>query len=166
MNISLRAKKSIREEYKLQGCYEKGIPFLEWWHTCISHHRHQPLAPMGFWCLEKEYEQLEMVTPQTPSCGFGRPNLVGLGTCTIGLEEPDRENKNMEVVQIFEPKKNKEPRKPDFSSRDGIHIWKNCDKNGKEYLSVRIPLLNLSANCFQPLVEEEQVAVTEEKIEG
>ena len=40
-------------------------------------------------------------------------------------------------------------RKPDFSSREGVQIWKNLDKNGNEFLTVSIPLLNIRSNCFK-----------------
>lgn len=52
-----------------------------------------------------------------------------------------------------------EARRPDFSSRNGINIWKKKDRNGNEYLSVSIPLLNIKDNCFAPfdIVKEEKV---------
>lgn len=58
-------------------------------------------------------------------------------------------------------KKQESGRRPDFSSRDGVQIWKNLDKNGKEYLSVRIPLLSISVNCFT--LETDDVPVEEVK---
>lgn len=45
--------------------------------------------------------------------------------------------------------------RPDFSSREGVYIWKNKDKNGKDFLSVKIPLLNISTNCFGPYEEKD-----------
>lgn len=43
---------------------------------------------------------------------------------------------------------NKKGRAPDFVAREGVMIWKNTDRNGNPYLSVKIPLLNISVNCF------------------
>jgi len=46
-----------------------------------------------------------------------------------------------------------EPTKPSYSG-DGLSIWKAKDKNGKEYLKVKV--LNGNAiNCFQ--VEDKKV---------
>ena len=50
----------------------------------------------------------------------------------------------------------KKGRMPDFSSRDGVQIWTNQDKNGKPYLSVKIPILNINVNCFSTKKEEEK----------
>lgn len=63
---------------------------------------------------------------------------------------------------MFEKKQPNEGKRPDYSSRDGVHIWKNQDKNGKEYLSVRIPILNISVNCFQPLEESDMKVEVED----
>jgi len=49
---------------------------------------------------------------------------------------------------VFEKESKSKGKAPDYSSREGVQIWKNQDKNGKEYLSVRIPILNISVNCF------------------
>lgn len=50
---------------------------------------------------------------------------------------------------MFEKNEEFEARKPDFSSIKGVMVWKNLDKNNKEYLAVKIPILNLTVNCFQ-----------------
>lgn len=66
---------------------------------------------------------------------------------------------------MFEKQEKGSGRKPDFASRDGIMVWKNTDKNGKEYLSVRIPLLNIACNCFALDQEQSQeLDVQEEKM--
>jgi len=66
-------------------------------------------------------------------------------------------------------KKESAGKRPDFVSRDGVMVWKNLDKNGKEYLSVRIPLLNISCNCFaldqEDQQEGQQIEVEEEKVD-
>lgn len=42
-----------------------------------------------------------------------------------------------------------ENRKPDFAnSRYGVSIWTNQDKNEKTYMSVKIPILRITVNCF------------------
>lgn len=72
---------------------------------------------------------------------------------------------------MFESKDKNDPRRPDFVSNKGIMIWKNLDKNKKEYLSIRIPLLNIGANCFQldsqdiERLQNGKVEVEEEKVE-
>lgn len=58
---------------------------------------------------------------------------------------------------MFDKTTKTEGRRPDFSSREGVQVWRNLDKNSKEYLSVRIPLLNISVNCFQPLEPEAEI---------
>ena len=45
-----------------------------------------------------------------------------------------------------------EKRKPDYSGGQAVQVWKAVDKNGKEYLKVRI--LGHVVNCFK--VEEEE----------
>ena len=45
-----------------------------------------------------------------------------------------------------------EPTTPSYSG-DGIAVWKALDKNGKEYLKVKV-LQGTSINCFQ--VEEKK----------
>ena len=50
----------------------------------------------------------------------------------------------------------KKGRMPDFSSRDGVMIWENKDKNGKPYLSVKIPLMGVSVNCFSTKKDEDK----------
>ena len=50
----------------------------------------------------------------------------------------------------------KKGRMPDFSSRDGVQVWTNQDKNGKPYLSVKIPILKINVNCFSTKKEEEK----------
>ena len=50
---------------------------------------------------------------------------------------------------VFDKDEVKKGRTPDYSSNEGIAIWENTDKNGKMYLSVKIPLLNISTNCFK-----------------
>ena len=44
------------------------------------------------------------------------------------------------------------PTTPDYSG-DGLAIWKAVDKNGKEYLKVKV-LQGTAINCFQ--VEEKK----------
>lgn len=46
---------------------------------------------------------------------------------------------------------------PDFSSRDGVAVWTNQDKNGKAYLTIKIPLLGISVNCFSTEQKKEVV---------
>lgn len=68
---------------------------------------------------------------------------------------------------MFEKPQKGSPRRPDFSSNQGVAIWKNTDKNGKEYLSVNIPLLNISVNCFEGQLTSEvdlKPEVTEEVV--
>jgi hypothetical protein len=36
-----------------------------------------------------------------------------------------------------EDKKEFEPRRPDFTN-DGVAVWKNTDKDGKEYITIKI----------------------------
>lgn len=48
-----------------------------------------------------------------------------------------------------EEKKQQAARRPDFSAREGVSVWTNQDKNGKPYLSIHIPLLNIRVNCFK-----------------
>ena len=43
---------------------------------------------------------------------------------------------------------------PDFSSNNGIAVWKHVDKNGNEYVSVCI-LGSININCFKPLPKKE-----------
>lgn len=51
---------------------------------------------------------------------------------------------------MFENKeKAKQGRRPDFIAREGVSVWTNEDKNGKPYLSVKIPLLNINVNAFK-----------------
>lgn len=42
----------------------------------------------------------------------------------------------------------KDGRAPDFRAREGVAIWVNKDKNGKEYLTVDVPLLNIRVHAF------------------
>lgn len=50
---------------------------------------------------------------------------------------------------VFEGKTKKKGKRPKYTSNEGVMIWENKDKNGNIYLSVRIPLLNISVNCFE-----------------
>ncbi len=49
-------------------------------------------------------------------------------------------------------------RKPDFKG-DGVAVWKNKDKNGKEYLAVKI-LGGITIHAFQPKEEVEKTSST------
>lgn len=52
-------------------------------------------------------------------------------------------------------------RAPDFaSSQYGVSIWTNEGKNGKPYLTIRIPLLGLSIPCFK-IEGKQEVPVVE-----
>lgn len=50
---------------------------------------------------------------------------------------------------MFEKEESFEARKPNFVSNKGVMIWKNKDKNNNDYLSVKIPILNIQVNCFE-----------------
>jgi hypothetical protein len=62
---------------------------------------------------------------------------------------------------MFNKEKESSGKRPDYYSRDGIAIWKNLDKNGKEFLTVRIGLLGISVNCFQSEREEQFTPIEE-----
>lgn len=42
------------------------------------------------------------------------------------------------TLKKFEEKKDFEPRSPDFKGRLDVVAWKKIDKNGNEYLTVKI----------------------------
>jgi len=63
---------------------------------------------------------------------------------------------------MFEKENVNESKKPDYVSNMGIQIWKNLDKNGKEYLSVRIPIMNIRANCFKLEQEVKEEIIPDE----
>ncbi len=46
------------------------------------------------------------------------------------------------------------PRKPDFKG-DGVAVWRNTDKNGKEYLSIKI-LNSITVAAFLPKEEKKE----------
>ena len=55
---------------------------------------------------------------------------------------------------VFGNNENKGKVKPKYSSNQGVAIWENKDKNNKIYLNVKIPILNISVNCFDNSKEE------------
>jgi len=58
----------------------------------------------------------------------------------------------------------KKGKAPDFKG-DGVSIWKNFDKNGNIYLSVRLVWIpNISFNCF-PVLDRNVTEKTKEKEE-
>lgn len=50
-------------------------------------------------------------------------------------------------------------RRPDFVAREGVVVWTNQTKDGKPYLSISIPLLNIKVNAFKLESEEHEVPV-------
>lgn len=50
-------------------------------------------------------------------------------------------------------------RRPDYSG-DGVAVWKKLDKNGKEYLSVKV--LGHYVNCFQVTQSTEEKVIMKE----
>ena len=55
-----------------------------------------------------------------------------------------------------EKKETNSGRMPDFSSRDGVAVWTNQDKNGKPYLTIKIALLGISVNAFSTEKQKEE----------